>query len=59
MALQPSPLFQFPDLFYSQSAGLRKWVTSSSQGLYRNVGREMADNFAQRPPWGLKFFNVQ
>jgi hypothetical protein len=22
-------------------------------------GREMADNFAQRPPWGLRFFNVQ
>jgi hypothetical protein len=20
-------------------------------------GREMADNFAQRPPWGLRFFN--
>jgi hypothetical protein len=22
-------------------------------------GREMADNFAQRPPWGLRFFYVQ
>jgi hypothetical protein len=22
-------------------------------------GREIADNFAQRPPWGLRFFNVQ
>jgi hypothetical protein len=34
-----------------QSAGLLEWVISSSQGLYRNFGREMADNFAQRPPW--------
>jgi hypothetical protein len=23
------------------------------------LGREMADNFAQRPPWGLRFFYVQ
>jgi hypothetical protein len=22
-------------------------------------GRKMTDNFAQRPPWGLRFFNVQ
>jgi hypothetical protein len=50
----PSPLVQFPDLFYSQSAGLLEWVISSSQGLYRNFWREMADNFAQRPlgAWG-------
>jgi hypothetical protein len=27
----PSPLFQFPDLFYSQSAGLLEWVISSSR----------------------------
>jgi hypothetical protein len=55
----PSPILQFPDLIYSQSAGLPEWVISSSQGLYRNFGREMADNFALRPPWGLRFFNVQ
>jgi hypothetical protein len=55
MALQPLlalASLQFPDLIYSQSAGLLEWVISSSQGLYRNFGREMADNFAQRPPWG-------
>jgi hypothetical protein len=62
MALQPLwalTSLQFPDLFYSQSARLLEWVISSSQVLYRNFGREMADNFAQRPPWDLRFFNVQ
>jgi hypothetical protein len=54
MALQPFwalASLQFPDLIYSQSVGLLEWVISSSQGLYRHFGREMADNFAQRPPW--------
>jgi hypothetical protein len=50
----PSPLFQFPDLFYSQSAGLLEWVISSSQGLYQNFGREMADNFCSEAPLGLE-----
>jgi hypothetical protein len=47
MALQPLwalASLQFPDLIYSQSAGLLEWVISLSQGLYRNFGREMADN---------------
>jgi hypothetical protein len=29
------------------------------QELEAMFGREMADNFAQRPSWGLRFFNVQ
>jgi hypothetical protein len=60
MALQPSWALASCSVSWSiflQSAGLLEWVISSSQGLY--YGREKADNFAQRPPWGLRFFNVQ
>jgi hypothetical protein len=58
-ALVGPRLFSVSLSIFLQSAGLHEWVISSLQGLYQNSGREMADNFAQRPPWGLRFFNVQ
>jgi hypothetical protein len=39
--------------FLSKAAGTKPPPPSAM------FGREMADNFAQRPPWGLRFFNVQ
>jgi hypothetical protein len=62
IALQPLwalASFQFPDLFIP--IGRTPWT--SDQLIARSLpiffGRKMPINFAQRPPWGLRFFNVQ
>jgi hypothetical protein len=44
--------------FYNRQDSLNEW-SAHRKASTETFGREVADNFAQRPPWGLRFFNVQ
>jgi hypothetical protein len=53
-------LFSVSWSIHSKSAGLLEWLISSSQGPYPFfLDGKWPTNFAQRPPWGLRLFNVQ
>jgi hypothetical protein len=44
--------------FLSEVDGIESPPPAGGVGNYM-LGREMAGNFDQRPPWDLRFFNVQ
>jgi hypothetical protein len=52
--------FQFPDLFFpNRQDSLNEWAVHRKVPTHFFWDGEWPINFAQRPPWGLRFFNVQ
>jgi hypothetical protein len=51
--------YLLPSPFLPEADGTKPPPPHLLEEIEAMFGREIADNFAQRPPWGLRFFNVQ